>query len=162
MDDYDSDLDNVANDIISQIKNQGKSLKKAEKIQRTELASEDVDDFIRTQASQVILDAAEVIGELKDVITSGASPNDVIAFSELLNAFTHAMEVLNKKQIADSKNKTQKEIKVMDIESKKEIAQEDNTNRIMLSQNEIIKEMLALSNKDESVKLNKTTPIIDV
>jgi len=60
---------------------------------------------------------------------AGATSNDAIAFAEVLKSFTSAVEILNKRQIAHEKNKTQKEIKTMDMESKKEIASEDNTNR---------------------------------
>lgn len=155
MDDYEYDLENAANDIISQIKSQGKVLKTAAKSEHPELTQEEVDSFILAQASNVIRDSAEVISNLKDILISGASPNDAIAFAEVLKSFTSAVEILNKRQISNEKNKTQKEIKIMDIDSKKEIASEDNSNRLMLSQNEIIKQMLVISNKSDGVKTNK-------
>lgn len=165
FDDDDYDLEGRANDIISQIKNQGKTLKKVERQaeEHPELNKEDVDKFILEQASNVIRDSASVISELKDNLLIGATANDAIAFAEVLKSFTSAVEILNKRQIADDKNKTQKEIKTMDIESKKEIAEEDNTNRLMLSQNEIIKHMLTLGNKKEVVEESKPdNKIIDV
>lgn len=162
MDDYEYDLDEAANDIISQIKNQGKSIKSVA-VKHPELTPEEVDDFIRKQASGVIQDAAEVLNNMKDVVVSGCSPNDAIAFAEVLNAFTSAVEILNKSQIAKDKNKTQKEIKVMDINSKKDIAVEDNNTRILLSQNDIIKQMLENSNKDKDVQDNKkASNVIDI
>lgn len=148
--DDDDDLDAVANDIINQIKNQGKALKQVEKAPDPELSPEEVDDFIRNKASQVISDSADVVTELKDVILrGGGTANDIIAFAEVLRSFSGAVEILNKRQIADNKNKTQKEIKEMDIESKKEISSEENTNKLLLSQNDIIKEMLKLVDKDK-------------
>ncbi len=161
MDDYDYDLDAAANDIISQIKNQGKSLKAAEKAEYPELSKEEVDAFILTQASNVIRDSASVISSLKDDLMAGATANDAIAFAEVLKSFTSAVEILNKRQIADEKNKTQKEIKVMDIDSKKEIASEDNQNRIMLSQNEIIKQMLKISSDNAEVQENIKSALDD-
>lgn len=166
MEDYDYDLETAANDIISQIKNQGKSLKAAEKAEYPELSKEEVDAFILVQASNVIRDSASVISAMKGDLMAGGTANDAIAFAEVLKSFTSAVEILNKRQIADEKNKTQKEIKTMDMEAKKEIASEDNTNRITLSQNEIIKQMLAISNNNPSVKANSKSAsddkIIDV
>lgn len=160
MDDFDYDLDNAANDIISQLKNQSKSLKAVEKTEHPELTKEEVDKFILEQASNVIRDSATVISELKDNLIAGGTSMDAVAFAEVLKSFTSAVEILNKRQIADEKNKTQKEIKTMDLDSKKEIAQEDNSNRLLLSQNEIIKQMLAISNKSENVKANRVDKAI--
>lgn len=164
MNDFDeNDLDAVANDIISQIKNQGKSIKKFEAEEHPELTKEEVDDFILEQASNVIRDSAEVISTLKDTLISGATANDAIAFAEVLKSFTSAVEILNKRQISDEKNKTQKEIKTMDIESKKEISSDDNQNKLLLSQNEIIKEMLKLSNsKKKELPNTDDGKIIDI
>jgi hypothetical protein len=158
MSNYDDsdDLDNVANSIIDQIKNQGKSLKKIEK-EYPELTEEELMSFMIKKASQVIIDASDVVSEMKDGVATGTA-NDVLAFSELVKATVSAMEIFNKKTINDKKLKAQKEIKEMEIQSKLIENKEDNSTKLMLSQNEILKALL----EKKDVPKKEETQTIDI
>lgn len=119
MDDFDEELDEEVNDIISQIKNQGKKINfmNVEK-EYPELTPDQVDSFVLKYASKVIIDLAKAIEEQSDIVSQGGSAQDVVALSELGRAFQGNLEVLQKRKIADNKNVVQKEIKQMDINAK--------------------------------------------
>ena len=119
MDEYDTDLDNEVNDIISQIKNQGKkiNLQNVEK-DYPELTPDQVDAFVLKYASRVIIDLAQAVQDQAEVVKDAGTSSDVVALSELARAFQGNVEILQKRKIADNKNVSQKEIKQMDIDSK--------------------------------------------
>ena len=114
--DYEEDqLDRDVDNIISQIKNQGKSLKAPER-EKPELKKEDLEKFIIDNASSVVVDAVDMIQILKNDVTSAHDPELVEAVSELVKAATSAIDALSKLKLSDDKIKSQKEIKKMEIE----------------------------------------------
>ena len=80
-DDLDRDVDNI----ISQIKNQGKTLKKVER-EKPNLQKEDLEKFVIDNASLIIDDSIEMIQALKIDVIAGADPKMVESISELLKA----------------------------------------------------------------------------
>lgn len=140
----DENIDDTIDSLIDQLKNRNNSLKDAVKNQKDypELAPEDVDSFILKHASRVIVDSSDAISDLKETLSQGATSNDIIALSELIKSFSTAVDILNKKKIADNKNKTQKDIKQMDIDAKNGEESDDNGLRLQLSREEIFELML--------------------
>jgi hypothetical protein len=152
MDDYDPDIEKDIDNIISQLKNSNYSMKKVEK-EQPNLTHEEVDDFILKQASQVISDASQAISDIKDTVSRGGTANDIIAFSELIKAFSSAVDILGKRKIADNKNKTQKEIKQMDIDAKADSGESnpDGIARLELTREEVFKLILSNKNPDKII-----------
>lgn len=139
MDDYDAEIEEDIDNIINQLKNTNNSIKKI-KEEQPELSPDDVDAFILKHAAQVIFDSSSVISGLTDIVSTGGTANEIIAFSELIKSFTSAVDILSKRKIADNKNKTQKEIKQMDIDSKSDSSgSEENTLKLELSREEVFK-----------------------
>lgn len=152
----DDHLDDIADNIIAQIKNQGKTLKKVEK-EYQELKKEDLEKFVIDNASMVIQDSVEMVQALKDDVVSGGDAKTIEAVSELVKAVTGAIDSLAKLKLSDDKIKSQKEIKLLDIEAKKAESNEQSTKGITFSREEILNRLLTIK---ETPKIEDTT--IDV
>ena len=152
--DYDDDeeLDNEVNDIISQIKNQSKNIKQAEK-EKIPLDKENISDFIIQNAANIVGTGVEIVEELKREILAGADSKLIESYSELIKACNSGVEILLKFKIAEDKNKNQKEIAQMNIDAKITKNEDDeNTPKLTFTRNDILK---LLEKKEES-------PIVDI
>lgn len=162
MDDYydDNSLDRVADNIIDQIKNQGKSLKSIEK-DYPELSPDEVDSFVLKYGSMAVIDLSDALKEQSEVVRQTGDADQVLALSELARAFQGNLEVLQKRSIADKKNETAVKIKTMDIQSKKEIQQSEENTRLLMSREELFK-LLITQGKEDAKKNKPDTPVIDI
>ena len=139
--DYDDDeeLDNEVNDIISQIKNQSKNIKQAEK-EKIPLNKEDISDFIIQNAANIVGTGVEIVEELKREILAGADSKLIESYSELIRACNSGVDILLKFKIAEDKNKNQKEIAQMNIDAKITKSEEDeSTPKLTFTRNDILK-----------------------
>ena len=167
MDEYEEDLENEVNDIIHQIKNQGKQINSPDITKLyPDLLPEQVDSFILKYTSMVVMDLAQAIQEQTRVTETAT---DIIALAELAKSFQGNIEILQKRKIADNKNITQKEVKQMDIDARSSqalLGDGGNTpNGIFASREEIIKGMatVLLENSKTSVEVPvDVNPPIDV
>ena len=139
-DDDDDFLDEEVNDIISQIKNQSKILKKPESTM-PELTKEGLEDFVIKNAAKTVQMSVEMMEQLKTEVLAGADSKLVESVSELVKATTSAIDSLSKLKIAEDKNKTQKEITQMNIDAK--VTKDDDERKgVLLSREEIIKVLM--------------------
>lgn len=139
---YDDDtLDEVADDIINQLKNQSRNLKNIEK-EYPELSPEEVDSFVLKYGSKAIIDLADVLKEQADLVKQTGDEKQVLALAELAKSFQGNLEVLQKRSIANNKNETAVKIKQMDIDSKKEAQEQEEITRLTMSREELFKIML--------------------
>ena len=153
----DNDLDEVADDIINQLKNQDRSLKNIEK-EYPELSPEEVDSFILKYGSKAVIDLADVLKEQADLVKQTGDEKQVLALAELSKSFQGNLEVLQKRSIANNKNDTAVKIKQMDIDSKKESQEHEEMTRLTMSREELFKIMLQKTN---DVKTEETK-VIDI
>lgn len=137
----DNDLDEVADDIINQLKNQDRSLKNIEK-EYPELSPEEVDSFILKYGSKAVIDLADVLKEQADLVKQTGDEKQVLALAELAKSFQGNLEVLQKRSIANNKNDTAVKIKQMDIDSKKESQEHEEMTRLTMSREELFKIMI--------------------
>lgn len=139
-DENDDFLDDEVNDIISQIKNQSKILKKPESV-IPDLTKEGLEDFVIKNAAKTVQMSVEMMEQLKTEVLAGADSKLVESVSELVKATTSAIDSLSKLKIAEDKNKTQKEITKMNIDAK--VTKEDDEKKgVLLSREEIIKVLM--------------------
>jgi lipoate synthase len=146
--DYEDDLDNEVDDIISQIKNQSKILKRTENV-HPDLKKEDLENFVITNAGKIVNHSLEMVESLKTEVLAGADSKLIESVSELVKATTSAIDSLSKLKLSEDKIKAQKEITQMNINAKV-IKDEEQAKGIMLSREEIIK---ALMSKQEPQKI---------
>jgi hypothetical protein len=144
--DYDEEIDRDVDNIISQIKNQGKTLKNVER-ERPELKKEDLEKFIIDNAASVVADSIEMVQGLKLDVLAGGDAKMVEATAELVKAVTGALDALSKLKLSDDKLKGQKELKQMDIDSKGAEALTGGQSGLFISREDLIKNIL--NRKDE-------------
>lgn len=149
--DYDEDdfLDEEVNDIISQIKNQSKILKKPENV-IPELTKEGLEEFVIKNAAKTVHMSVEMMEQLKLEVMAGADSKLIESVSELVKATTSAIDSLSKLKIADDKNKTQKEITQMNIDAKTSGKEDEDAPKLSFTRNDILK-----------LLENKNSPIIE-
>lgn len=118
----------------------------------TKLEKEKVEDFVIQQSARLIKETNDLILSMKDYIAHSPESKEILAISELIKASTGAIDTLNKINLAEKKNQTSKEIKTMDIESKKQLKENfTNENKITFTREEILKRLMESSITIESV-----------
>jgi hypothetical protein len=139
------DLDVVVNDIITQLKGTT-ALTKKEPIE--ELDKEKLEEFIIKNSGKLITKTLDIVDDVQTYISSAPEAKDVTALAELLKAASASIEALNKVYTSIEKNKTVKEVKQMDIDSREKINTQDNAT-FLLSRKEIMQELLGKSKSQE-------------
>ena len=143
------EVQNIVGSLIDQLQDTNQ---RAEKIknERNPLKKEDLEKFVIERGGELIEDALEMVATVKDFIISAPNAEDVDALAGLINATSAAMDTLNKINIADKKTDTSVKLKTMDIESKKELLQADNTQRVLATREEILKMLVDKSKPIEA------------
>lgn len=155
MSEFNDNLDDAVDDIISQLKNRGSTFKEVE-TERPNLAPEDVEKFIIDNASTVVLDCVEMLQSIKKDIQMGADAKLIESAAELAKATTAAIDALSKLKLSDDKIKGQKELKQMDLNFKANIHDEKQKEGLYLSREELIKSLKSYN------EILPPTPVIDV
>jgi hypothetical protein len=132
------EVQSIVGTLIDQLKENNKTVEKV-KAERDPLKKEDLEKFVIERGGALIEDALEMVATVKDFIISAPNAEDVDALAGLINATSSAMETLNKINIQEKKSDTSVKLKTMDIESKKEMLQADNTQRVLATREEIFK-----------------------
>ena len=136
------EIDDVVDDLLTQLKNS----KKVEKDVRDEtlnLSKENLEDFLMQYSGKLIKGSVNYVEDVKQYITAAPDSKDLEALIKLVGASAAAIESLNKILITDKNNDVKKEIKVMDIESKKML--QDNQNEklgLTMNREELIKQLM--------------------
>ena len=151
------DLDDSVNDIISQLK--GNNALAKTKTEAT-VDKEALEEFIIENSGNLIAKSLYIIDDVKDYISSAPEARDVAAFAELLKAASSSIDTLNKVYVSIEKNKTSKEIKQMDVDSKEKINSDQNVT-YLLSRKEIMKELMGESD-EKTNKSNDSDSVIDI
>ena len=134
-----SDHDEILDDLLGQLKENTAFNNKAIKSNDGfNLPKDKLEEYILNTSGRLVQDSLDMIEVVKERVASAAEPDDVASLSELLKASTNAIETLNKVLIQDKRTLTTLTAKTMDIESKKEIAENDNKTKLMASRGEII------------------------
>lgn len=125
----------------------------------TRLNKDEVEDFVIQQSARLIKETNELILSMKDYIAHSPESKEILAISELIKASTSAIDTLNKINLAEKKDKTAKEMKLMDIASKKELKNTNDENRVTFTREEILKQLMQSSLGIESVTQEAKKPV---
>ncbi len=148
--------DNV-DDLINQLLYADKYIKKpAIAAEKFNLEKEDLEKFIINSAGNLITQSLEVVSEIKRYVQTSNEEQDVIGLAELIKASSSALDSLSKVLIQNKKELAQTELKKLDIAGKKELLQGEFNASMMLSRDEVIKNLF----KDSGIKDKQIT--IDV
>ena len=138
----DDDVDIVVDDLLAQLKGANLAAKEVEK-NEFNLDKDKLEDFLLKYSGKLIKDSVDYVEEVKQSITSAPDSRDVEALSKLVGASASAIESLNKILISNKTNDSRKEIKQMDIDSKKELAQEnDQRLGLTINREELLKQLI--------------------
>jgi len=137
-------------DLVDQLKNAEKYLKKPEKAEEEfNLDPEELEKFILNNAGKLVKKSIDMVDEVKQYVETAPESRDVSSLSELINASSSAIETLSKILVQNKKDKTQKEVKQMDIDGKKQLMQGEFNAKVMLSRDDVMKELFAKVEREE-------------
>lgn len=129
-------------DLVDQLKNAEKYLKKPEKAEEEfNLDPEELEKFILNNAGKLVKKSIDMVDEVKQYVETAPESRDVSSLSELINASSSAIETLSKILVQNKKDKTQKEVKQMDIDGKKQLMQGEFNAKMMLSRDDVMNEL---------------------
>jgi len=144
----DNETDFNVDDIVSQLQNSS-IINRPQRAPEEEISKENLEEFIIKKSALLINKALHAINNVEDYISSAPDAKDVSALAELLNAASGSIDALNKVYTSIEKNKTSKEIKTMDIQSKERMNTQDNMTTL-LSRQEVLE---ALAKRDDVIDL---------
>ena len=137
-------------DLVDQLKNAEKYLKKPEKAEEDfDLNPEELEKFILNNAGKLVKKSIDMVDEVKQYVETAPESRDVSSLSELINASSSAIETLSKILVQNKRDKTQKEVKQMDIDGKKQLMQGEFNAKMMLSRDDVMNELFKKVDKEE-------------
>ena len=137
-------------DLIDQLKNAEQFLKKPEKAEEQfDLNPEELEKFILNNAGKLVKKSIDMVDEVKQYVETAPESRDVSSLSELINASSSAIETLSKILVQNKRDKTQKEVKQMDIDGKKQLMQGEFNAKMMLSRDDVMNELFKKVDKEE-------------
>jgi hypothetical protein len=125
--------------------------------EHNEATEDNINEYIIKRTSHLIDTGIGAVEDIKDYIVQGQNPDELAALSELISSTTKAIEALNRINLLNKKAKTDKELKIMDLQNRKEVAG-------MLPGNNVVNNNLIVASREEIFKqlLKDTEPNIEV
>jgi len=137
---------NNSNDLTDQIKKTIGVIKKKVK-ENEENSNDDLNEFILKNSKELVESGIEAINEIKQTVLLNPQSDEVEALAEIFKGVSSAMNILKDIHIAKIKMENSKEIKQMEIESKKDLEKiEDSKSGIQMTRDEIFK--MLMDNED--------------
>lgn len=130
------------NDLIEQLKDSGAVAKKVSSNEDFKLNREDLENFVLGSTGKLVTQGLDIIDNVKDYVMNNPESREVESLSEALKAVASALNVIKDIHVTHLKKDNLKEIKIMEIESRKVLKSEDNKNKLMLSRDEVFKKIL--------------------
>lgn len=146
-----NEINEVVGDLLSQLEASNKQIKKPP-VDHPELKKEDIENYVVKKAGELVNHSIDVLEDIKGMISSSPTPDDIAALSSLVNATATALDTLNKLNITDKKNQTLIKVKEMDVESRKEMLQADGGVTIKLTREEMLKQLAQILDKSRAVE----------
>ena len=108
-----------------------------------DIATKDnVEEFVLKNSSEVVNSAMNILKSFEGAVQHIQSPDEIAAYSELVNASTNALDTLNKIVLQNKKAEAAKEVKQLDIQSKQQLQANDHKMKLMASREDIMKMMM--------------------
>jgi|TARA_R110000824_G_scaffold31867_6_gene103351 hypothetical protein len=138
----DDDMTDSIDDLLSELQSSTHIARDVEKQDDFKLDKEDLENFLLQYSGKLIKGSVDYVEDVKQFITSAPDARDVESLSKLVGAAAAAIETLNKIHISDQKAKSTKELKIMDIESKQALQQQDTETKLLLNREELMKQLI--------------------
>ena len=128
-------------DLISQLKVSASDSKKASSEQYN-LPKDKLEEFVLNSTGKLVTQGLEIVEGVKDYVMNNPESREVLALSDALKAVASALTVVKDIHITQMKKETAKEIKTMEIESRKTLKDDDRKERLLMSRDEIFKKIM--------------------
>ena len=143
------------NDLISQLKettNFGKdAVKNPDKYS---LPKENLEQFVLDSTGKLVTQGLEIVEGVKEYVMNNPESKEVIALSEALKAVASALTVVKDIHISQIKRDSLKDIKTMEIESRKQLKDDDRKERFLMSRDEMFKKIMEEAKVIEAEAIN--------
>lgn len=134
----DEELNDEVGTLLDQLQAVSVKVKEVKK-ERDPITKEELEKFTIENGAALVQDALEMVATVKDFIISAPNAEDVEALAGLIKAASSAIDSLNHLTIQDNRPKTSIKLKEMDIASRKELQQDNNTHKLLATREEIFK-----------------------
>lgn len=102
--------------------------------------NEDLEEFILKNSKELVVSGIDAINEIKQTVLLNPQSDEVGSLAEIFKGVSTVMNILKDIQITKIKTNTSKEMKQMDIESKKQLEEIDNSPKgLRMTRDEIFK-----------------------
>jgi hypothetical protein len=103
---------------------------------------ENVGDYVYRKSAELVESTLGAVQSLKDSVLTGSDPKEIAALSQLINSATKALDQLNKINIQNKVNKSNVEIKKMEIEANANRPMLPNTTNVLIAtRDEVMKQL---------------------
>lgn len=145
------------NDLIEQLQISTKENKNLAK-QDFNLSKEKLEDFVLNSTGKLVTQGLEIVEGVKEYVMNNPESREVEALSEALKAVASALTVIKDIHIAQVRKESAKDLKIMEIESRKNLKDADNQAKFLMSRDEIFKKIMedakVIEAEAESVTIN--------
>jgi len=129
------------NDLINQLQTTTSANKELLK-QDFNLPREKLEDFVLNSTGKLVTQGLEIVEGVKDYVMNNPESREVEALSQALKAVASALSVIKDVHITQIRRDSAKDLKAMEIESRKMLKEEDRKDRLMLSRDEVFKKIM--------------------
>lgn len=136
------DLEDNIDDLINQLKNTNKEINKLPKQQEFTLDKADLEQFLINKAGKLINDSMEMVDNVKQYVAAAPNSEEVESLASLLKATTSSIDSLSKIFVQNKRSETSLHVKKLDIDSKKELLQTDHQNKLELSREDVLEQLI--------------------
>lgn len=143
-----NDVDNAVDDIITQLSTQNHSVTKAKKSAEVP-GPDELEEYLVKTTARLIDTTLDAVDNVKDYISSAPENRDVASLAELMRSANGAIETMQKIHANKENIQSRKDVKQMDIDSKKELNMIDNTTKLVMSREDVLKALT--SGEEEEV-----------
>ncbi|NBO99668.1 MAG: hypothetical protein EBU90_06015 [Proteobacteria bacterium] len=151
------------NDLIKELNISTKASKDLAEKQDPTITRANLEDFVLNSTGKLVTQGLEIVEGVKDYVMNNPESREVEALSEALKAVASALSVIKDIHVTQVKMEGTKELKIMDIQSRKALKEVDRQEKILMSRDEIFKKILEEANviEAEATKaINITLPAL--
>ena len=140
------------NELTEKLKEEADNIAKKNKeynIEEDLLKKENLEKFLLEKTGVLVTEGLDVIRELKSVFVKNPDAEEIDALSNAFKAVSSALSVLKDIQVTNNKIESNREIKAMEIQAKKDLAdqrvKDDSADKVLLTRDEVFKKLIERS-----------------
>jgi hypothetical protein len=125
-------------------------VRKSEPVNVENVNDENVGEYVYKKSAELVESTLGAVQSLKDNVLTGSDPREIAALSQLINSATKALDQLNKINIQNKVNKSNVEIKKMEIDANANRPILPNTTNVLIAtRDEVMKQLFDKPKKDK-------------